>query len=609
MSVDSESPVSSDESQVSGDELKADLSTAPRNDPPAVGIGFVGWLRWAWRQLTSMRTALLLLFILALGSIPGSVLPQTPVNPSGVTNYINEHQALGKFFEAIGFFDVFGSPWYGAIYVLLVISLIGCVVPRTRLHWKALRAAPPRAPSRLTRLPESTSWSLTEDAPAPQEILDEVNIALKSRRWRTAESSFDGTTGWVSAEKGYLRETGNLLFHVALLIMLLGVAAGGAFGWKGQALIVEGDSFSDVVTQYDSFSGGRFVNTAALPPFSFTLDKFTATYEPQGGPKSGEPRSFEADVAYRSDPDATPETQTVEVNSPLNIDGAKVFLIGHGYAPVLQVKDSKGKVVFDGPTPFLPTDGNFTSSGVVKMPDTDPQLALRGLFLPTTALDPQAGPHSVYPDTLDPSVFLSAYKGNLGLDNGVPQSVYKLDTSQLTQIGLKALRPGETWTLPDGSGSVTFTGIKQYATFDVASNPGTGIALLAAIMAIAGLMLSLFVPRRRMWVRVNADTVELAGLSRTDEAGLKPTVAEFTDVVRDITKTPADADSAEASDGIVATDSQAAQTDESGSGDAVNVAQSTRSDGVDRAQASSSQTADPDESAESGNASESDKAD
>ena len=541
MSVDSESPASSDE-------LTANLSTAPRNDPPAVGLGFAGWLRWGWRQLTSMRTALLLLFILALGSIPGSVLPQKPVNPSGVTNYLSEHQVLGKVFDAIGLFDVFGSPWYGAIYVLLVISLIGCVVPRTRLHWKSMRTAPPRAPARLTRLPESASWILTDDAPGSQEILDEVKTALRSRHWRTAGSSFDGTTGWVSAEKGYLRETGNLLFHVALLIMLVGVAAGGAFGWKGQALIVEGDSFSDVVTQYDSFSGGRLVNTAALPPFSFTLDHFSATYEPQGGTKAGEPRSFDADVTYRSDPDATPETQTVEVNSPLNIDGAKVFLIGHGYAPVLQVKDSKGRVVFDGPTPFLPTDGNFTSTGVVKMPDSDPQLAFRALFLPTTALDQQMGPHSVYPDTLDPSVFLSAYKGNLGLDDGIPQSVYKLDTSQLTQIGLKALRPGETWTMPDGLGSVTFTGIKQYATFDVASNPGTGVALLAAIMAIAGLMLSLFVPRRRMWVRVNESNVELAGLSRTDEAGLKPTVAEFTEVVRGITKTPPEEVSKETSE-------------------------------------------------------------
>lgn len=519
----------------------ADLSTAPRSDlPDSVGLGFTGWLRWMWRQLTSMRTALLLLFFLALGSIPGSVLPQRPVSPQAVTTYLADNPVLGQFFNALGFFDVFAAPWYAAIYLLLCISLVGCIVPRTRLHWKAMRSAPPRAPSRLTRLPESDAWDLTEASPAPQEILDETQAALRSRHWRTTSQAFDGQTGWVAAEKGYLRETGNLLFHVALLLLLVGVAAGGAYGWRGQALVIEGESFSDVITQYDSFSGGRMVDSNSLPPFSFTLNEFTSTFE-RGGPKNGEPRSFEADVTFRSAPDATPENTVVQVNSPLMVDGAKVFLIGHGYAPVLQVKDGTGAVVFEGPTPFLPLDGNFTSSGVIKMPDTSPQLALQGLFLPTTALDDQKGPHSTYPELVDPSVFLSAFKGNLGLDDGVPQSVYKLDTSQLERIGLKALRPGETWTMPDGMGSVTFTGIKQYATFDVAHNPGKEIALIASVLAIAGLMLSLFIPRRRLWVRVTEDSggtgrAEIAGLSRTDEAGLRPAVADFAATAREISK-------------------------------------------------------------------------
>ena len=526
----------------SSEELSATLSTAPVNDLPPEGmrIGVTGWLRWMWRQLTSMRTALLLLFLLALASIPGSVLPQRPVDPGKVNQYLADNPGLGAFFNSLGLFNVFAAPWYVAVYLLLVISLAGCIIPRTRLHWKAMRAQPPRAPSRLTRLPESEAWQTSADAPAPQEILDATAEQLRSRRWRVRREEFDGTTGWVSAEKGYLRETGNLLFHIALLVLLFAVAIGGMFSWRGQAIVIESESFTDTITQYDSFKSGQQVNVGELPPFSFTLNDFRANFQ-EGGQQAGAPRAFEADVTYRNEPGATPEQQTVQVNTPLEVDGAKAFLVGHGYAPVIQVKDAKGQVIYDAATVFLPIDGNFTSNGVIKMPDNNPQLAMQAIFTPTTALDATHGPHSTFPAANDPAVFLSAWKGNLGLDNGVPQSVYKLDTSKLTKVGLKGLRPGETWTLPDGLGSVTFTGIKHYATFDIAHDPGKEAALIAAVLAILGLSLSLFIPRRRVWVRVSTNasdsegsTVEVAGLSRTDEAGLRPAVDELVESVRSV---------------------------------------------------------------------------
>ncbi len=526
----------------SPEELSDDLSTAPKNDLPPDGmkIGFTGWLRWMWRQLTSMRTALLLLFLLAIASIPGSVLPQRPVDPSKVNQYLTENPGLGKFFDAIGLFNVFSAPWYVAVYLLLCISLAGCIVPRARLHWKAMRAQPPRAPSRLTRLPESASWQTDTASTSPQQILELTADDLRSRRWRVRTQAFDDKTGWVSAEKGYLRETGNLLFHISLLALLFAVAYGGMFGWRGQALVIEGESFTDTITQYDSFKSGQQVNVGDLPPFSFTLDDFRVSYQEEGE-QQGAPRSFEADVTYRSEPGGTPGQQTVQVNSPLEVDGAKAFLVGHGYAPVIQVKNAQGKVVYDAPTVFLPVDGNFTSNGIVKMPDNDPQLAFQAIFTPTTALDATRGPHSTFPAANDPAVFLSAWKGNLGLDNGVPQSVYKLDTTNLTKLGLKGLRPGETWTLPEGLGTVTLTGVKEYGTFDVAHDPGKEFALIAAILAIAGLSLSLFIPRRRVWVRVtrsktggDAATVEVAGLSRTDEAGLRPAVDELVDAVMSV---------------------------------------------------------------------------
>lgn len=468
---------------------------------PLPPLGTVGFARWAWRQLTSMRTALILLFLLAVASVPGTVLPQRGNDPIAVRKWIEDAPTTGPVLDRLGFFEVYSSPWFAAVYLLLFISLIGCVIPRARHHWRAMRAVPPPAPRNLMRLPDSITWQ------GPAGAVPEAAAAyLRSRRWRVVTGSVPASaespaTHWVAAEKGYLRETGNLVFHLALLLILLAVAVGGLLGWKGNVIVREGRGFANTLTQYDAWGGGRLVDPAGLPPFSFTLDSFAVDFE-RSGSQRGAPRSFAAEVTYRSEPASQPQSAVIEVNHPLELDGAKVFLVGHGYAPHFVVTDSTGAVVFDDDVPFLPQDGNFTSTGVVKVPDGRPQLGVQGLFLPTAALDDIRGPHSTFPAPDDPAVFLSAWQGDLGLDAGAPQSVYALDTAKMTQIGLEALRPGQSWELPAGQGRITFTGYVRWASFQIAHDPGKELALVGALLAIGGLMCSLFIQRRRIWVKV-----------------------------------------------------------------------------------------------------------
>lgn len=491
------------------------------------GLGFWGWLRWGWRQLTSMRTALLLLFLLALASVPGSILPQIGPNNFEVSEFLRENPVLGEWLYRLGLFDVFAAPWFVAVYVLLFISLIGCVIPRTRIHIAALRAQPPSSPARPARLPESRTWTTIASADSLADLAQD----LRRSRWRVREGADEaggGPSEWVSAEKGYWRETGNLIFHVSLVVLLVAVAIGALWGWRGQAIVVEGEGFSNTVTQYDTFQAGRAVDPAGMAPFQLTLDDFRAEFAPSG-PQQGSPTSFEADVTYVTEPGAPEESAQIRVNAPLGIDNAKVFLVGHGYAPVVEVKNADGEVVYDAATVFLPIDPGLTSRGVVKLPDTRPQLGLLGIFLPTTLVDHERGPISIFPAPMDPSIFFSAWTGNLGLDSGRPQSVYDLPTDNLDQVGLKAIRLGESWELPDGFGTVTFTGLKEFAAIDVAHDPGKELALAAAVAAIGGLMLSLFVPRRRVFVRLMPGEglereIQCGGVSRTDEAGLLPAV-------------------------------------------------------------------------------------
>lgn len=457
-----------------------------------------GFLRWLWRQLTSMKTALILLFLLAIVSIPGSYFPQRGVNPILVEQWITDYGTLGPILDAAGLFDVFGSPWYSAVYILLFISLIGCVVPRLGVHWKAMRSQPPAAPKNLSRLGGDTFEFQGE----PKAVIENAQTLLKKDRWKTVAGQDPDGGLWVAAEKGYLRETGNLVFHFSLILILVGVAVGGLFGWRGNVIVREGEGFSNTLTQYDAWGGGRLSSAENLPEFSFTLESFNVEFE-RDNAQAGAPRLFEANMVVDRPGEEGSVAHLVQVNEPLVIDSAKVFLVGHGYAPHMIVRDSTGQVVLDDAVVFLPQDGNFTSTGVVKVPDSDPQLGFRGLFLPTSAITQEFGPHSIFPAPDDVSVFLGAWEGDLGLDDGIPQSIYTLNVDDMTQLGLESLRVGQSWQLPDGSGSIEMTGFERWASFQIASDPGKELALIASILAIVGLSLSLFIQRRRVWVKVS----------------------------------------------------------------------------------------------------------
>jgi cytochrome c biogenesis protein len=404
------------------------------------------------------------------------------------------------------------------------------VVPRSRRHLAAVRAVPPPAPRNLERMPESTRW---ETSLPPDEALAAGRGVLRRRRFRTTG---DATT--VSAEKGHLSETGNLVFHVAMLGFLVAVALGSFYGFHGRVVVAEGQGFANAVSQYDDFEPGTLFDPSDLEPFVVTLDDFHATFA-RDGDQRGAPRSFDAQVTYQEGAQGRPQSYDLRVNHPLVVDGTKVFLVNHGYAPRFTVRDGNGDVAWSGPVPFLQQDGNFTSSGVVKAPDARPtQLGLEGLFLPTATVDPERGPRSAFPAPRNPGVFLTAYEGDLGLDSGLPQSVYELDKDGLTQLREDgepfrvALAPGETRQLPGGVGSVTFDGVSRWAQLDVADDPGSTVALGSAVAALAGLTASLFVRRRRVWVRVapgasGRTVVEVGGLPRAESHGFTDEFADL----------------------------------------------------------------------------------
>lgn len=498
------------------DALPAGGAPPHRRTPRFVAAGWAA-ARTAWRQLTSMRTALMLLFLLAVAAIPGSVLPQRAVKIEDVQRYYAAHPDLAPVLDRLWGFDVYASPWFAAIYLLLFTSLIGCITPRLADHVRALRTAPPDAPRNLARLPHSADLPGAVDATAAQAAL---------RGWRTVRREHGDGTVTLAGEKGYLKEAGNLLFHSSLLIVLIGVGLGSQWGWHAGRLIVAGPEqvFCNTVQQYDDFGLGPQVEAGDLPGFCLELTDFRADYR-----DDGMPISFAADVAVTDAQHGDLGRHTFAVNHPLRLDGANVYLLGHGYAPILRYTDAAG-VTQETVAPFPFTDPTLTSSGVAAFPDANGsdktmQMAFEGLYLPTADKAPYIT--SEHPEERNPALMLTAYRGDLGLDAGIPSSVYELDKRQLEAGRLKKygepklLRAGETWTLPDGS-KVQFVGTRQWVTVSIRHDPGEPIVLTGAILLILGLPLSLYGKRRRVWLRLGPDgTAQAGGLPRTEYPGFE----------------------------------------------------------------------------------------
>lgn len=498
-------------------------------------------LRVLWRQLTSMRVALILLLLLAIAAVPGSLVPQHQSDPNGVTKFFDENPQLAEFYDKIQLFDVYSSVWFTAIYLLLFVSLVGCILPRIAHHWRALRSAPPATPARLDRLAAYSTLKVSgEELPDRGQIIARAEDLLKKRGYRTVIIDRGERGLSVSAERGYLRETGNLIFHIAMLGVIVAIGIGSGFSWHGQRVLVEGQTFQNGLVSYSSFTPGRFFDPSQLAPYSVKLDSFTVNYEEQNQHAIGQPTLFDANVTVQ-EPGQEARQQSVRVNEPLRVAGTDMYLLANGYAPEITVKDPSGKEVFRDRVIFIPQDKNLTGLGVVKVPDgLEQQIGMLGFFYPSATKLESSAYTSNHPDLKDPLLTLNVYEGDLGLDSGVPQSVYKLDTDTMTEIaGRKSehkplqLRPGETVELPGGRGTVTLGDIPRYASFDIHHDPTQMPVMISAIFVIGGLLMSLLVPRRRLWVRAvpsgSGLLLEYAGLARGEDPRLVQAVNQLLD--------------------------------------------------------------------------------
>jgi cytochrome c biogenesis protein len=443
-----------------------------------------------------MRTAIILLFLLAAGSAVGSLFPQRAISARAVAEWQDKYPGWTPVAEFFELFDVYGSWWFTPIYLLLLVSLVGCLTRRYQVQIRHLR----RDPHATGDLERQERYVRARTSRPAEEVVQRARVVLQRKRFKVVD-----IPKGLAAERGHIRESGSLLFHTSILVILLGVALGRMFGASGQVLVVEGTTFTDTRTEYDTITPGRFFGHRHTG-FQLHLDDFDVEWFP-----SGIAKHFESTVTLTdADGEVVVEDHIISVNAPLRYEGRRIYQIAWGWAPVIRI-EQEGRVLYDGPTVFLPDGDSWT--GVAKIPGTKPQqlgLAMQ-LFV-----DPVEGPDGELRDRnrqpRDPVLLSQILFGDLGLDS--PQNVYALDPEGLTRVGDSVVGIGRTDDLPNGI-TLTFSDMVQYSVFQIGYNPGAWLLFGGAIAMLVGLIPGLYGFRRRVWVRVSEDgsttILELAG--------------------------------------------------------------------------------------------------
>ena len=497
-----------------------------------------------WRRFRSMRTALILLGVLALAAALAGLVPQEPNVPEAADRFLRTVPWLRAVCETLGLFDVYGSWWFQGVLALLVIVLVACLLPRTGAlirHQRTIGRPPEHA-----RFPSMARRTEMATALAPDVALDRVRRVLARKAYRLSAGNAQGQ---FVAERGFAREAGSLLFHWSLLLVIAGAAVSVGFGFRGQAIIVEGTRWVEDEATYSFAAPGRFF--PGHKGFALDVDRFDVAYRDDGAPAD-----FVTSVGVVEDGRQV-KHKLIRVNDPLVHGGFKFYQASYGWAPVVRVA-AGDEVLYEGPVVTFAGGPGGSTEGVVRLPSRSPQMALVLEFYPDPIFAPAGIPGLPPPGPGEgdrrlvnlsdvpgasvnrsfgntrplgiPVLVVQAYEGDL--QSNRPQNVYSIDVDDLglRRIGGDLLVPAEAeqatgallqnTSMPLGSGvTVQLLEMRRYTVLSVKSDPGLPVVGLAAALVMVGLIPSLLSWRRRLWVHVSpreegeGSLVELGGLA------------------------------------------------------------------------------------------------
>lgn len=428
----------------------------------------------AWRLLTDVRFAVVLIILLAMAGLVATLLRQFPVTRADdPARYAAELTAVRQAwqdlpagsllvdaFDALGLFSVFSTPWFLLLMTVLVLSIICCTLDRTPRLWRAaghVRVVQPEAFFDRDREHRAVIVGAGEDA------VGSVRAAFRRRhfrRQRVAEA--DGIT-YVYGDRNQFQKLATLLTHAGLVLFLAGGALTVAAGFETVVFVGEGQT-----------APVRAVGTPGN-----LLVKNHAFFAPRR--EDGSFADFRTDLSvYRGGEELVRET--IRVNEPLVVDGFTFHQNTFGPTANLTIRDVRGELVWDGPL-LLDEELLGRPQGFMTIPGAD------------------AGLVAVL---------------NQGAD-GAPQLVMQGVGPAETEGGanptlfLVTIPMGITTDPEVTAGhSITWAGVGSWSGMVIRNDPGQPVIWIAFALLIVGLALTFYFPRRRAWARVVGDRVELA---------------------------------------------------------------------------------------------------
>lgn len=489
-----------------------------------------------------MRTALYLLFTLAAAAAVASFIPQAKNEPSVYERYLRNHPSWSRVWQRLGFFDVFGSLWFQLLLATLILVLLACLVPRTTALVRLRRSL--ARPPRLAPFPSSgRRTSLETELPADQALAVARGV-IRGRGYRLSPAN-QGRQ--LVAERGFSRELGSLLFHWSFLVLIFGAALSQGLGFRGHALIVEGQRWAEDVANYNDYAPGRFYRPEWHKGFVLQVDRFDVAYRADGSPADfvSQVKVFDGGRQVRE--------KLVRVNDPLAYGGLKFYQSSYGWAAAVRVRQGD-EIIYDGPVVTLPGGPGGSSEGVIRIPKLGRALLLDYYPDPVLA-PPDVGPPPADDERNDPlrPVNLSDVRGGsagrafgrmqaLGFDllvvrsfegdlrSNSPQNVFTLDRTGLRFVSRNlVVTPEVEQSLGDQAGglfksqvdlggvTVEFVEPRRFTVLGVKADPGVPVVGVAVALLLVGLVPSLRAWRRRLWVHVveregEATLVELGGV-------------------------------------------------------------------------------------------------
>jgi cytochrome c biogenesis protein len=420
-----------------------------------------------WRLLTSVDFAVVQIIVLALLAVVGMTLQQLPSSAfRSAGDYVAAMDVIhGRYdtifgpgavdvLERLGAFAVFRSPWFSLGLLVLVISIIVCTLDRTPRLWRGV------ADVRVIQPEPYFDPALPDRAVMDGVAAADVTAVIRRRGFRVREDVASDGARHIYGDRHQYTKMATLFTHLGLILFLVAAAVTSRFGDEQGLVIPEGESLT--------------VQPIGTP--GLLLVKNLGFEAP--GFETGMPTDFTTDLAVFRDGQEIAR-KTIRVNDPLSIGGYTFHQNGFGAAPHMVVRDAAGAPLWDGAVP-LTDQAAGSPYGILAVPGRD-----LGLQLLLSRAADGTGVVLVLP-------YRVAGKDAGG--NPIPQNFEPV-----------TLIRGETKVSDELGISIALTEFGEYTLLIAKADPGQGLVWLAFLSLIAGITITFYLPRRRIWARLAPD--------------------------------------------------------------------------------------------------------